>query len=265
MLASDGYAVVDGFLGASAAEALLAEVEALHQAEPSPFTQGRTGGGAGGGGRKFAAPVVRGDVIAVLGEGEEGKVAGLGALLRQLDELVKCMAHSAAPELLRVTSRSQPMLACYPGNGSRYVRHIDNPGGGWGGGGGGGGGGRGGGNGGGSDGARDNGRLLTRLFYLYPGWVHADGGVLRLHREAPVAEGGGGEGGGGEGGAGEGSGGEGVGGEGSVDVEPLLDRLVCFWSDARTPHEVLPAARERLAVSTWYHHRLPSHAVATVR
>ena len=147
MLASDGYAVVDGFLGASAAEALLAEVEALHQAEPSPFTQGRTGGGAGGGGRKFAAPVVRGDVIAVLGEGEEGKVAGLGGLLRQVDELVKCMAHSAAPELLSVTSRSQPMLACYPGNGSRYVRHIDNPGGGWGGGGGGGGGGRGGGGG----------------------------------------------------------------------------------------------------------------------
>ena len=52
-----------------------------------------------------------------------------------------------------------------------------------------------------------------------------------------------------------------AGGVAPVVVEPLLDRLVCFWSDARTPHEVLPAARERMAVSTWYHHALPSHAV----
>jgi len=41
----------------------------------------------------------------------------------------------------------------------------------------------------------------------------ADGGVLRLHRA-----------------------------DGDVDVEPLLDRCVIFWSDHRTPHEVHPAA-----------------------
>jgi len=31
----------------------------------------------------------------------------------------------------------------------------------------------------------------------------------------------------------------------SVDVEPLFDRIVLFWSDGRTPHEVQPAFRNR--------------------
>jgi len=41
---------------------------------------------------------------------------------------------------------------------------------------------------------------------------------------------------------------------GDVDVEPLLDRCVIFWSDHRTPHEVLPAQSARWAVSVWYCH-----------
>ena len=206
-LASDGFAIIDGFMGEEAIDALRSSVNALHGAEPSQFVLGRTGGGKDGkSAQKFAQNVVRGDQIAVLGEGEEGRVPGLSALLRQADELVKEMARGPVPALRTVTSRSRPMLACYPGNGARYVCHLDNPG-----------------------GEARNGRLLTLLAYLNKDWRDEDGGVLRLHRPDRPAT-------------------------GPVDVAPLADRCVVFWSDARTPHEVLPAHKARWAISAWYHH-----------
>jgi Rps23 Pro-64 3,4-dihydroxylase Tpa1-like proline 4-hydroxylase len=45
----------------------------------------------------------------------------------------------------------------------------------------------------------------------------------------------------------------------SVDVEPLGNRLVVFWSDVRCPHAVLPVNPRvavgggRYAVSFWYY------------
>ena len=38
-----------------------------------------------------------------------------------------------------------------------------------------------------------------------------------------------------------------------VDVPPVGNRLVCFWSDQRVPHSVQPSHAERFAVSAWYH------------
>lgn len=72
-----------------------------------------------------------------------------------------------------------------------------------------------------------NGRVLTCLYYLNASWRNEHGGHLRLWRA-----------------------------DGSTSVAtlaPLLDRLVIFWSDKRVPHEVLPAHRERLAISVWFH------------
>ena len=34
-------------------------------------------------------------------------------------------------------------------------------------------------------------------------------------------------------------------------MEPLQNRLLLFWSDRRTPHEVLPACKERYSVTVW--------------
>lgn len=48
------------------------------------------------------------------------------------------------------------MVACYPGNGTRYVRHIDNP--------------------------HGDGRLLTVILYLNRDWDAARfGGALRVY------------------------------------------------------------------------------------
>ena len=202
-LVADGYAIVDDFLGADAVGTLRQSVLELHRGGAIPFVLGKTGGGRDGrSSQKYAEAVVRGDEIAVLDGGDEARVAGMSALLRQADEMVATMAKGVASELRRVVSRSHPMLACYPGHGAKYVRHLDNPG-----------------------GAGDNGRILTLLAYLNPEWQPEDGGVLRLHRD-------------------DGS---------TVDVEPLLDRVVIFWSDERTPHEVTAAQRPRWAISAWYH------------
>ena len=44
----------------------------------------------------------------------------LGTLIQELG--------ASVPELRKVTSRSKAMAACYPGQGARYVKHVDNDG-----------------------------------------------------------------------------------------------------------------------------------------
>jgi hypothetical protein len=79
-----------------------------------------------------------------------------------------------------------------------------------------------------------NGRILTAILYLNPEWTAEHGGELELYPpgstnktledSAPVAR-----------------------------VEPVGGRLLVFWSDARNPHRVLPAAvQHRCAITCWY-------------
>ena len=67
-------------------------------------------------------------------------------------------------------------------------------------------------------------RKLTCILYANPGWVQEAGGELRLHLPGET-----------------------------LDVAPLDNRLVLFWSDTRVPHEVRPTHAARYAVSIWYH------------
>jgi len=81
------------------------------------------------------------------------------------------------------------------------------------------------------DNANGNGRRVTAIYYVNAGWKRAHGGQLRLYTAAAP-------------------------GEASptrfVDVEPIADRLVLFFSDMRTLHEVLPAHVDRYALTVWF-------------
>eukprot|EP01052_Picozoa_sp_SAG31_P020882 SAG31_NODE_1589_length_7816_cov_5.732279_8_plen_325_part_00 len=74
-------------------------------------------------------------------------------------------------------------------------------------------------------------RLVTAVYYLNPEWKHSDGGSLRIStqpRDAASQQG--------------------------MDIHPVLDRLVLFWSDS-TSHSVAPTASDaapRLALSFWF-------------
>uniref|UniRef100_A0A915INI0 hypoxia-inducible factor-proline dioxygenase n=1 Tax=Romanomermis culicivorax TaxID=13658 RepID=A0A915INI0_ROMCU len=57
----------------------------------------------------------------------------------------------------KLTCRSKAMLTCYPGDGARYVKHVDNPN------------------------PEGRGRRVTAIYYLNPDWKPEDGGSLRLY------------------------------------------------------------------------------------
>lgn len=99
-----------------------------------------------------------------------------------------------------INKRTKAHVACYPGNGTRYIKHVDNPNG--------------------------DGRVITAIYYLNKNWdTKRDGGLLRMF-PAGMNE--------------------------VANIEPLFDRVLFFWSDRRNPHEVLPAYRDRFAITVWY-------------
>eukprot|EP00750_Incisomonas_marina_P001545 INCI11317.2.p1 GENE.INCI11317.2~~INCI11317.2.p1 ORF type:complete len:738 (-),score=111.26 INCI11317.2:389-2602(-) len=108
-------------------------------------------------------------------------------------------------------ARERPQFAIYPGRGSFYVEHFDNP----------------------KlyDEARDNGRRLTAVFYLNRKWDPVHGGALRVDGRRR-------------------RGGGTMQNSGVVEVFPEHNRLVLFWSD-EIPHEVLPAYASRSALTVW--------------
>lgn len=155
-LAAKGYAILDGFLGAPVALRLREQALSFYDTQPTAFASGAVGGGVDGEADTYKHAAVRGDKMVILAS-DDARVPLTKYVMARFDELLDQLGRDgpgACADLQKVDHRSSPMLAIYPGGGSRYMKHIDNP-----------------------DG---NGRLATLLYYLNPTWVEGDGGELRI-------------------------------------------------------------------------------------
>ncbi|KAK3531271.1 hypothetical protein QTP70_015187 [Hemibagrus guttatus] len=145
-----GICVKDNFLGPELGDRVLQEVEMLNHS-------GKFRGGQLVSQRSIPSKNIRGDQIAWVEGGEPGCEA-IGVLMAHVDEAIM---HSSANGQLGdyvINGRTKAMVACYPGNGTKYVRHVDNPNG--------------------------DGRCITCIYYLNKNWdVKVHGGLLQIYPE----------------------------------------------------------------------------------
>mmetsp|Transcript_72922 Transcript_72922/g.173711 ORF Transcript_72922/g.173711 Transcript_72922/m.173711 type:complete len:644 (-) Transcript_72922:11-1942(-) len=158
-LQSQAFCVLDSFLPEDQARALTGEVKKAHSVgdlQPAGLVNGKLSDMASA---KYADTATRGDVVGWFegnqaewphGRQLENYLLKLGTVVSELGKLI--------PELATITSRSKAMAACYPGEGARYVAHVDN------------------------DGKHPHcrTRVLTALMYLNPEWQPGDGGELAV-------------------------------------------------------------------------------------
>ncbi|XP_022703352.1 egl nine homolog 1-like [Varroa jacobsoni] len=150
-----GVCVVNNFLGPVRANEIYEETVQLYQ-QKDLFHQGQVVNAAGNEG-----VLVRGDHIAWL-DGSETYCSSIRFLIRSLDSVVaRCRYQGESTGEFgqyRITQRTKAMLACYPGGGTRYYKHVDNP--------------------------NFDGRRITCIYYINKGWnAQRDGGVLRIYPE----------------------------------------------------------------------------------
>jgi hypoxia-inducible factor (prolyl hydroxylase) len=186
-----GFCVIDGFIGETRGHLISDEVRALY--DSGAFEDGLLTSQA------HLQTAVRGDRVYWLERETADQFVNVRKLLTLCDNMFLLLRGHLGP--YNITSRTKAMLACYPGEGRGYRRHVDNP--------------------------NQDGRCITCIYYLNDNWqAKTDGGVLRISPTRLADQ--------------------------TIDLEPQLDRLLLFWSDHRTPHEVMPANRNRYAVTVWY-------------
>uniref|UniRef100_A0A8P4GK57 hypoxia-inducible factor-proline dioxygenase n=1 Tax=Dicentrarchus labrax TaxID=13489 RepID=A0A8P4GK57_DICLA len=144
-----GFCYVDGLLGELAGDAVLDQVMEMHRS--GALQDGRLAGSVPGVHRRN----IRGDKICWVSGSERGCEA-ISFLLNLIDKLISVCASRLGCKAIR--ERSKAMVACYPGNGAGYVKHVDNP--------------------------NFDGRCITCIYYLNKNWnAKEHGGILRIFPE----------------------------------------------------------------------------------
>ncbi|XP_068597128.1 egl nine homolog 1 [Brachionichthys hirsutus] len=140
-----GICVVDNFLGEETGLGILEDVKALH--DTGKFTDGQLVSQKGDSTRD-----IRGDQITWI-EGREAGCEKIHLLMGRMDDVIRHCSGNLGK--YKINGRTKAMVACYPGNGTGYVRHVDNPNG--------------------------DGRCVTCIYYLNKDWTAKEhGGLLRI-------------------------------------------------------------------------------------
>ncbi|XP_034284244.1 egl nine homolog 1 [Pantherophis guttatus] len=143
-----GICVVDDFLGKELGGQIEQEVRALHHT--GRFTDGQLVSQ-----KSDSSRDIRGDKITWV-EGKEPGCKTIGKLMNSMDDLIRHCNGKLGN--YKINGRTKAMVACYPGNGTGYVRHVDNPNG--------------------------DGRCVTCIYYLNKDWdAKVSGGILRIFPE----------------------------------------------------------------------------------
>ncbi|XP_066535539.1 egl nine homolog 1 [Hoplias malabaricus] len=143
-----GICVVDSFLGEETGQCILKDVIALHQT--GKFTDGQLVSQ-----KSDSIKDIRGDKITWI-EGKEPGCEKIRFLMSRMDDLIRHCNDKLGN--YRINGRTKAMVACYPGNGTGYVRHVDNP--------------------------NSDGRCVTCIYYLNKNWdAKKHGGLLRIFPE----------------------------------------------------------------------------------
>nr|XP_040035477.1 egl nine homolog 1 isoform X1 [Gasterosteus aculeatus aculeatus] len=143
-----GICVVDNFLGAEYGSGVLDNVQALQKT--GKFTDGQLVSQ-----KSDSTKDIRGDKITWI-EGREAGCEKIRVLMSRMDDLIRHCNGKLGN--YKINGRTKAMVACYPGKGTGYVRHVDNPNG--------------------------DGRCVTCIYYLNKDWTAKEhGGLLRIFPE----------------------------------------------------------------------------------
>ncbi|KAH8395541.1 hypothetical protein KR222_005277, partial [Zaprionus bogoriensis] len=152
-----GLSVVDDFLGMDKGLKILNEVRSMYNA--GAFHDGQLVHNMRTDAQSSAVrgDKIRGDKIKWVG-GHEPGCSNVWYLTNQIDSVVyrvNTMKDNGILGNYHIRERTRAMVACYPGSGTHYVMHVDNP--------------------------NKDGRVITAIYYLNINWdAKESGGILRI-------------------------------------------------------------------------------------
>ncbi|XP_043277569.1 egl nine homolog 1-like [Venturia canescens] len=150
-----GVCIFDDFVGPELGMAILKEVQNIHGA--GMFKDGQLVSNKAG---TNSLKRIRSDQTTWV-DGKQKGCRNIGTLVSKVDEIIARairMPNKGKMANLMIHGRTEAMVACYPGDGSHFVKHVDNP--------------------------NHDGRCITAIYYLNKNWdIEKNGGLLRIFPE----------------------------------------------------------------------------------